>query len=133
MATIECHFCNRQIDEREAKYYRAFGGGAERDADNILQTISTVSDQPIEGSVPIGPTCLADMNAKPQAGHTLVIEKDGGRADVRKMDAAGAWAYVRDDLATMQTAYEIARTALERGCRVWYRHESQPDTAIRLY
>src|SRR5437870_2161080 len=92
MATIECHFCNRQIDEREAKYYRAFGGGAERDADNILQTISTVSDQPIEGSVPIGPTCLADMNAKPQAGHTLVIEKDGGRADVRKMDAAGAWA-----------------------------------------
>ena len=76
---------------------------------------------------------IADMNAKPQPGHTLVIEKDGGRGDVRKMNATGGWAYVRDDLATMQTAWEIARNALDRGCRVWYRHESHPDTAIRLY
>ena len=92
-----------------------------------------MTDQPIEGSVPICPTCLSEMEATPQPGHTLVIEKDGGRADVRKMNAAGAWEYVRDDIANMKTAYEIARTALERGCRVWYRHVSHPDTAIRLY
>lgn len=91
-----------------------------------------MSDQPVEGAVPICPTCLDDMNATPQPGHTLVIEKDGGRADVRKMNAAGAWEYVRDDIP-MQTAREIARNTLEPGCRVWFKHESQPDTAIRLY
>jgi hypothetical protein len=133
MPTIECHYCGRQIDEREAKWFRPFGGGAQPGDDNALEISAAVADQQVDGSEPICPTCLGDMNAKPQAGHTLVIEKDGGRADVRKMNAAGAWVYVRDDLATMQTAYEIARTALERDCRVWYRHESQPDTAIRLY
>src|SRR5262245_17754215 len=41
------------------------------------------------------PSGLADMNAKPEPGHALVIGKDGGRADVPKMNAAGEWAYVR--------------------------------------
>ena len=69
----------------------------------------------------------SDGRAKP--GHTLVIEKDGGRADVRKMNAAGAWAYVRDDIP-MQTAREIARNTLGPDCRVWFKHEWQPDSAI---
>jgi hypothetical protein len=133
MANIECHFCTRQFDERDAKWFRPFGGGVQRDDDNALQINAAVSDQPVEGAVPICPTCLANVNAEPEPGHTLVIEKDGGRADVRKMSAAGAWEYLRDDLADIHTAYGIARNNLDPGCRVWFRHESQPDTAIRLY
>ena len=132
MATIECHFCNRQIDEREAKWFRPFAG-AEPSPDNVTEIVSAVTTRPVEGGVPICPNCLDDMNAAPQPGHTLVIEKDGGHADVRKLSAAGAWEYVRDDLADVHTAWTIARANLEQGCRVWFKHESQPDTAIRLY
>jgi hypothetical protein len=132
MPTVECHFCGRQVDERESRWFRPFAG-AERDADNTLQTIAAVSDQSVEGSVPICPTCLDEMNATPEPGHTLVIEKDGGRADVRKMNVARAWEYLRDDIRDLHTAYSIAKTNLEAGCRVWFRHESQPDSAIRLY
>jgi hypothetical protein len=50
MATIECHFCERQIDEREAKWFRPFTAAQRADV-NSLQTFAAVSDQPVEGSV----------------------------------------------------------------------------------
>lgn len=130
MPNTECHFCTRQFDESEAKWFTPFGGGAQPADRNALQINAAIADRRVDGAVAICPTCL---NARPQPGHTLVIERDGGRADVRKMNTAGVWDYVRDDLANLQTAHEIARNALERGCRVWFKPESQPDTAIRLY
>lgn len=71
-------------------------------------------------------------NGIPQPGDTLVIEKSAGRSDVRKLKD-GVWEPVRDD-AGNEDAWAIARARLEpSGHTIWFRRESEPDSAIRLY
>ena len=72
----------------------------------------------------------------PRPGDTLVVDKPNGRADVLRLDGSGQWTVVRggdEDLSNLHTAWEIARTNLGLGCNVWYRLESESDSAIRLY
>jgi hypothetical protein len=132
MAIVECHFCERRIDDSEAVWVRPFAG-AQRVAGDNIDTFAGVSRQPVDGGVPCCLTCLDDFNVTPRQGHTLVIEKSGGGADVSKMSADGVWEPVRNDTADVHTAWTIARSNLEQGCSVWFRHESEPDSAIRPY
>jgi hypothetical protein len=45
------------------------------------------------------------MKATPQPGHMLVIEKGGRLGQVLKMEAVGAWEYLRDDISDGQTEW----------------------------
>jgi hypothetical protein len=70
----------------------------------------------------------------PERGHTLVIARSNGQFEVRKMNAAGGWDHVRSDFKDLRVAWEIARAKVDGGgCKVWYRLETEPDSAIRLY
>src|SRR5947209_3879250 len=98
MPTLECHFCRRQIDMSEAMWFRPFAA-AQRTSTNTLQTFASVSRDRSEGAVPCCSTCVDEMDAAPEPGHTLVIEKDQGRADVMIQNADGAWNLVREDIS----------------------------------
>lgn len=67
-------------------------------------------------------------------GDTVVIAKAGGRYEVR-MNTEGGWESFRSDLHDVHEAYKVARGKLEarNGQEVWFRNESEPDSAIRPY
>ena len=67
-------------------------------------------------------------------GDALVIERPNGQCDVRTMNADGIWEPLGGGVKDVHTAWGIARTnILRKGCVVWYRHEAEPDSAIRPY
>ena len=75
----------------------------------------------------------AEMTSqKPQIGDTLVIAKADGRADVRKLAREG-WEVIRKGVNDPRAGWEIARNRLAPEGRVWFREESEPDSAMRVY
>jgi hypothetical protein len=69
---------------------------------------------------------------KPQVGDTLVIAKADGRADVRKL-ARDGWEVIRKSVSDPRSGCEIARNRLAPEGRIWFREESEPDSAMRFY
>jgi hypothetical protein len=69
-------------------------------------------------------------------GDTLVILKNGGRCDVRELNADGVWqAFRGTDLIDLHTAWGVALNRLTetKGREIWYRLESEPDSTIQPY
>ncbi len=67
-------------------------------------------------------------------GDALVIEKPNGQCSVNTMNADGVWESLRSGVEDVHAAWTIARTnILRKGCIVWYRHESESNSAIRPY
>jgi hypothetical protein len=75
-----------------------------------------------------------DNMLHPSPGDALMIEKPNGHCDVRTMNADGLWDDYREGITNVHTAWYIARAnILISGCRVWYRHDAELDSAIRPY
>jgi len=79
-----------------------------------------------------GVTLLRMTSQKAQVGDTLVIARADGRADVRKLAREG-WEVIRKSVNDSKSGWEIARNRLAPEGRVWFREESEPDSAMRLY
>jgi hypothetical protein len=68
------------------------------------------------------------------SGDCLVIERDDGRFDVFEIATNGAHLPVHRNISDSHTAWKIANAKLEpNGRDVYYKHESEPTSAVRLY
>jgi hypothetical protein len=85
-----------------------------------------------DGEASGGVTLLEMTSPKAQVGDTLVIARADGRADVRKLAREG-WEVIRKSVNDQKSGWEIARNRLAPEGRVWFREESEPDSAMRLY
>jgi hypothetical protein len=63
MPTLECHGCERPIEESEAKWVKPFDDVPTRTdaAGNILETYSSVYSEPVPGAEPYCATCLRKL------------------------------------------------------------------------
>ena len=63
MPTLECHACERLIEESEAKWVKPFDDAPTRTdaAGNILETYSTAYSEPVPGAEPYCPACLDEL------------------------------------------------------------------------
>jgi hypothetical protein len=80
----------------------------------------------------VGVTLLEMTSQKAQVGDTLVIARADGRADVRKLARKGR-EVIRKSVSDSKSGWEIARNRLIPEDRVWFREESEPDSAMGLY
>jgi hypothetical protein len=63
MAVLECHGCERPIEESEAKWVKPFDDAPTRTdaAGNILETYSSVYSEPVPGTEPYCPACVHEL------------------------------------------------------------------------
>jgi hypothetical protein len=68
------------------------------------------------------------------SGDCLIVARSDGRYEVFKVWAKGARQPVHGDTADRLTAWQVAQTLLDpEGGAVYYKHEAEPDSAIRPY
>jgi hypothetical protein len=69
-----------------------------------------------------------DYLQRSRPGDRIVFARADDRFDVLGVDHGGGRQVRREALATLKDAYEIARSGLEQGGRLWYSHHSDPDS-----
>ena len=68
------------------------------------------------------------------SGDCLVTARADGRYDVFKVAMNGTPQPIRRDVGDGLTAWLIAQTRLApNGREVYYKHQTEPDSAIRIY
>jgi len=67
-----------------------------------------------------------------RVGDRIILTKSDGRCDVFKIDESRDRVRVRESVAPLQQAYEIARGSLPSGGQVWVCGEATPDV-LNLY
>ena len=62
-----------------------------------------------------------------RVGDRVILYRSDGKFDLFKIDESGDRVQVRESLAPLQQAYEIARGSLASGGQVWICDEETPD------
>jgi hypothetical protein len=67
------------------------------------------------------------MPSEARIGDRIILCRADGKFDLYKVDAESDRVLVRESLAALQIAYEIARGSLPSGGQVWVCAEATPD------
>jgi hypothetical protein len=62
------------------------------------------------------------------------MERSNGQCDLSTMSADRVWEPLCSSVLDVHAVWSIARTnMLQKGCVVWYRHESEAESAMTPY